>query len=103
VDSNSYSNVEINLVIDVALLQIGQQEGGPAPSRSYVVVRGTAGHSGGFLVAVDVAGRETLERVVVMVQSKADLLEVIGALGAIGGFAHFLYGGQQQGNEDAND
>jgi hypothetical protein len=37
------------------------------------------------------------------VQAQADLLEVVGALGAGGCLAHFLDGGHEQGDQDGDD
>ena len=42
-------------------------------------------------------------RAFVVVQGQADLLEVVDALGTPGGFAGRLDGGQQQGDQDADD
>src|SRR5262249_61357237 len=39
----------------------------------------------------------------VVVQRQADLLEVVGALGAPGGLARRLGGGQQKGDQDRDD
>src|SRR5262249_45319908 len=36
-------------------------------------------------------------------QCQAHLLEVVRALGASSGFAHFLHGGHQQSDQDGND
>ena len=36
-------------------------------------------------------------------QSQADLLQVVDALGAAGGLAGRLHGGQQQGDQDRDD
>ena len=45
----------------------------------------------------DVVGR------VVVVQRQADLLQVVDALGAAGGLAGRLHGGQQQADQDPDD
>jgi hypothetical protein len=49
------------------------------------------------------AGREPPEIRVVILQGDADLVQVVSALGAGGGLADFLHGGQQQANQDRND
>src|SRR6202041_2277803 len=71
VDADPDAHIEVDLVENVALVEIRQQEGRPTPAWSHVVVRG----AGGVRVAIDVAGRELLVRAVVRVQSQADLLE----------------------------
>src|SRR5205809_133416 len=47
--------------------------------------------------------RQLAGRVVVVVNGDADLLEVVRAGHAVGGFPHLLHGGEQQSYEDAND
>jgi len=47
--------------------------------------------------------RELLEAVVVRVRRQAELLEVVLALGAVGGLAHLLHGGQQQADQHRDD
>ena len=42
-------------------------------------------------------------RVVIVEQGDAELLEIVGALGAAGRVAGHLYGGQEERNEDADD
>src|SRR5205807_3326721 len=74
---NSDSLVKIDLLVDVALFKVGEQVGGPTPSRSDVIVGG----AGGVLVAIDVAGWKQLVGVVIRVQGQTDLLEVVFALG----------------------
>src|SRR5262245_57611204 len=49
------------------------------------------------------AGREETQRVVVVVERQADLLEVVLALRPRGRLAHLLDGGQEQADEDGND
>src|SRR5262249_9058103 len=49
------------------------------------------------------ARRERAVGVVVVVKRQADLLEVVLALGAGGGFADFLDGGQEQADEHGDD
>ena len=57
VAADSHPLAEIDLAVDVALFEVGQQEGRPAPARPQVVV----GRAGGVRVAIDVAGgKETL-------------------------------------------
>src|ERR1019366_876336 len=46
------------------------------------------------------AGRQLFVRIVIPVQSQDELLEVVDALGASGGLAHFLHGRHQQGYQD---
>jgi hypothetical protein len=57
---------------------------------------------------VDVPDRDVLEgkrpvSVVVVVTGQADLLEVVGAVDAVGGRADLLDGGEQHGDENADD
>jgi hypothetical protein len=37
------------------------------------------------------------------VQGQADLLQIVHALGTVGGLAHFLDGGQQQAHQNCNN
>src|SRR5262249_37832152 len=90
---------EIDLLVQVVLFDVGQQVGRPAPARPDVVVGGAVG----VRVAIDVAGREAVVGVVVVVQGQADLLEVVRTLHACGGLADLLHGRQQQPDEDADD
>ena len=46
---------------------------------------------------------EAADRVVVVMQGDAELLEVVGALDPAGGLAGLLHRRQQQGDEDADD
>ena len=39
----------------------------------------------------------------IVVQRQADLLQIVGALGAAGGFPRGLDCGQQEGDQDRND
>jgi hypothetical protein len=49
---------------------------------------------------VDRGGPEGRE---IILDGQADLLEIIGALGAAGRLAGGLHGGQQEGDQDADD
>jgi hypothetical protein len=51
----------------------------------------------------EAADRQLIERGVVGVQRKADLVEVVLALVPPCGFASGLHGGQQEGDERADD
>ncbi len=99
VDAAAHRQLEIDLVVDIALFQVGQQEGRPAPSGPHVVVGGAVGVG----VAIQVAGRKVLVGVVILVQRQADLLEVVDALAACGGLAHLLYRRQQEADQHADD
>src|SRR5262249_11703848 len=55
------------------------------------------------VVKGDVPRREAALRVVVVVQSQADLLQVVLALGPVGRLTHLLDGRQQQADEYSND
>src|SRR5262249_28772820 len=41
--------------------------------------------------------------VVIRLQGDADLLEVVGTLGAVGGLPHFLHGREQQADQHGDD
>src|SRR5262245_56453777 len=79
----------IDLVVQVALLDVGQDEDVPAEP-----VRVAARHA---------ARRELVHAVVVVVEGEAELLEVVAALHASGGLAHLLDGWQEKTDEDGND
>src|SRR2546425_13288329 len=49
------------------------------------------------------AGRKAAVRVMIVVQSEAELFEVILALGACGCLAHLLHGRQKQTDENGDD
>jgi len=49
------------------------------------------------------ADRKCLVGVMIVVQCQANLLEVVLALGAGSGFAHFLHRRNQEGDEDGDD
>src|SRR5262249_49515028 len=55
------------------------------------------------VAAPDDAARQTPGDVVIVVKGEPELLQVIGALHAIGRLAHLLHRGQQQADEDADD
>src|SRR5204863_166739 len=59
-------------------------------------------YAGGGRIVAD-GGRQVLVRVVVVVSGQTELLEVVGALHAAGGFAHLLYRGQQQPDQNGDD
>src|SRR5262249_13972467 len=92
VASYPHSPAAIDLVVDVALFEIGQKQGRPAPSRPDVVIGGAVG----VRVAIDVAGRKAIIAVVVVVQGQADLLEVVGTPHARSGLSYLLHRGYQQ-------
>src|SRR5262249_33142357 len=50
-----------------------------------------------------VTGRESFIDIVVVVAGQTDLLEVVLALGTVGGLTHLLHGRQQQADEHGND
>ena len=52
---------------------------------------------------VDVGRRERAVGTLVVVDGQADLPQVVHALGAGGGLAHLLDGGQEQADEDGDD
>ena len=78
-------------VISIILFQKRQQEG---KSRRFCVGSVGVGHQ---------AGWETLVCAVVVLHGQPELLEVVGALDAIGGLAHPLHGRNQQADEDGDD
>ena len=47
--------------------------------------------------------RKRLESVVIIVQSQADLFQIITALHSTSGFARGLHGGKQEGDQNTND
>src|SRR5947209_15904381 len=96
VASHGHSLVEVDLFVDAVLFQVGEQEGGPTPSRPQVVV----GSAGGIRVAVDIAGRKNLVGIVIGVQCQPDLLEVISALGEARCLAHLLHSRNQKSDQD---
>lgn len=53
-------------------------------------------------VLSDVAHRESVDRVVIVMQRQTDLLQMIPALRATGGFTGLLHG-RQQSNHDCDD
>ena len=53
--------------------------------------------------SVGVIKRELPVSIVIIHESQAELLQVVAALHSLGGFAHSLNRGQQQGDEDTND
>src|SRR5262249_36159960 len=57
----------------------------------------------GVAVVPVLAGRELAVHIVVVLAGQADLLEVVGALGAGGSLADLLDGGQEQADEDRDD
>jgi len=77
-----------DLLEDVVLLEIGEYAHAPARGGSR---------------AGPLAQWKLLEGAVIAVQGEAGLLEVVGALHARCGLAHFLDGGQQQADEDGDD
>src|SRR5262249_35647241 len=74
--------------VQVVLLDVWQDGGAPAPTAR----------------RIGAATRwETAIGVMEGVESQPDLLQVVGALHAVGGLAHFFHGREQQTDEDAND
>ena len=53
--------------------------------------------------AIASARGEFVVGVVIIVVGQTDLLEVVGAAHAVGGFAHFLHGGNQQADKHGDD
>src|SRR5262249_29311484 len=51
----------------------------------------------------EVAGRQAATGGLVIVTRETNLLEVVGAGHAVGGFAHLLHGGQEQADQDGDD
>src|SRR5262249_44998353 len=78
-----------DLLKEAALLHVGESEEDPAP----LIVAPTAGVSPG----------KSMVDIVVAVASERKLLEVIGALRAVGRFSDLLHGRQKQANEHGND
>ncbi len=58
-------------------------------------------HIPGVIPAVE--GGQFAIGIVEVVGRQAELLEVVGTLGPVGGLAHLLHGRQQQGNQDADN
>ncbi len=71
------------------LLELRQHHRGPAPARPEVSAR--------RIETRNIAGRQALVRAFIVVQSQADLLQIIDALSPSGRLACRLYGGQEQG------
>ena len=90
------SDADVEGLVDIGLFKLWEDEGAPGVDADF-----------GSGVAVgnwrDIAGGEGIEDVVVVVESDADLFEVIFALGASGGFAGLLYGREQESDEDRDD
>src|SRR6516225_128005 len=82
-------------LVKIVLLHEGQHKDNPAPP----VVRPVVPVS----VAEPAAWRELLKGVVIIVHGQSNLLEIVLALHAVGGFANLLHGGQQQAYQDGND
>src|SRR5262249_30164135 len=77
---------------------VGAGEGAGAGQR--VAVEVGAALPGGGAQAV---ARQALVDVVVHVAGQADLVQVVGALNAVGGGTHLLDGGEQQGDQHGDD
>src|SRR5262249_33441775 len=96
------------LVVEGLLFHVRQGEGFPT-SAPLPREGKTGGGKGGdqlpaaVKISINIAGREALHGPVVVVQSQADLLEVVLTLAACGGLTHLLHGGQEQANEDGDD
>ena len=92
------------MALEVVLLQAVQDGGRPAPTWSQihvatcrpivVVLRGEA---------AAVAGGKRSGRIVIIVQSQPDLLEVVLANRQVGGGAHLLHGREQQADQNGDN
>jgi hypothetical protein len=89
--------VGLDLPEQSSLLDVGQDQ-----SRPVVVLPVANGRVGLGQVEQRPAGQEAV-RVVVVVAGQPDLLEVVGALHAVGGVADLLDRGQQQADQDRDD
>ena len=85
----------MNLLFEVALLQIIEKERGPTPSRPEVRV---VGRDSGL-----VAGRESAHSVVIPMQRQPDLFEVVLAFQSTGSLADSLHGRQKQADQHCHD
>src|SRR5207245_1417932 len=99
VRAESHALIEVDLVINVALIHAGQQESRPAPSRPEIIIRSEVG----VRISVDVAGRKDAVCIVIVVQGDSDLLQVVPALGPASRLASLLHGWQQQRNQYGNN
>src|SRR5262245_17298680 len=87
--------VELDSVIEVRLLHLWQNERRPAPAWTSIISR--------RVVFRDVARREGLGHVVVVLQRQTDLLQVVHALRPGRCLPHFLNRGHEQADQYAND
>ena len=84
----------VPLLVQVVLLEVGEQFDPKVSAPGWAVAHhdGKARPDG-----------ELLEGVVVVVCRQGDLLEVVQALGTVGGLADFLHRGEEQADQDGND
>jgi len=80
--------VEVDLIGEIALIDIGQQQSAPTPPRRRVIGIG--------LNLTEIPWREALLATVVVVNCQTDLLEIIPALRLRRRLPHFLNGGDEQ-------
>ena len=81
---------------DVALLDVVERECPPAMDGTAGVARSRGARRVG-------RSREEAVRIVIVLHGQPELLQVVGALHAVGGFANLLHGRQQQSDEDRDD
>ena len=94
--------VLVDRVVERGLLHESRARKPPGSCRRSTTCRAAWGrHSG--IVRLDPARRKRAEGVVVVLQGQAELLEVVGALGAAGGFARGLNGGKEEGDQEGDD
>ncbi len=79
--------VQVPLTVQGVLLDIGQDQDGPAH----------------FTISPQSRWGELLIGVMVVVYRKAELLEVVAAAHATGGFTHLLHGRHEQANEHSDN
>ncbi|MEY3459520.1 MAG: hypothetical protein RL215_2677 [Planctomycetota bacterium] len=91
--------VEVDGAVEIGLFDVGQEHGVEAEAAP--AGEGVIGGNGGL--GANVAGREAVEGVVIVVQGDAELFEVVFALGSASRFACLLDGGEEECNEDRDD
>ena len=98
---NFFRHVEVDGVVEGRLFREGKRGRKGAPTAPVGIARAARGRIG---IAILRGGLgENAVGVVIVVHGQPDLLQVVGALNAAGGFASRLNGGQQQSDQDRNN
>jgi hypothetical protein len=91
---------QIKLIVERLLIDVGEDgDGRDDVLHGIGQVPGRAVHA----IGVDVPGRENVVHIVVVVTGQADVVEIVAALSATGGFACLLHGRQQERDENGDD